>query len=155
MIIRRAETSDIPALHALLAQVNAVHHEGRPDLFKKGEKYSDDQLIDCVADDMNPIFVAEHNARVVGYAFCQHQQLQNDNIRTPVPTLYIDDLCVDSAARGQGVGTLLYEHVLAYAREHNYYNVTLNVWSCNPCAQAFYEHLGLKPYQIGMEQILL
>ncbi|RDX32395.1 GNAT family N-acetyltransferase, partial [Bifidobacterium breve] len=34
------------------------------------------------------------------------------------------------------------------------YNVTLNVWACNPKAQTFYERMGLTPYRIGMEQIL-
>jgi ribosomal protein S18 acetylase RimI-like enzyme len=52
------------------------------------------------------------------------------------------------------VGTALYQHVLAYARECGCYNVQLNVWSCNPGAQAFYEAMGMKPYKVGMETIL-
>ena len=69
-------------------------------------------------------------------------------------TLYIDDICVNENARGQGVGRALYEQILEYAREKGCYNVTLNVWSCNPGAMAFYEKLGLAPYKVGMEQIL-
>ena len=69
-------------------------------------------------------------------------------------TLYIDDICVDEAARGQGVGRMLFERIRDYARELGAYNVTLNVWSCNPGARAFYEKLGLVPYQTGMEMIL-
>ena len=61
---------------------------------------------------------------------------------------------MDEAARGQGVGRQLYEYIVAYAREKGCYNVTLNVWSCNPGAAAFYEKLGMKPYKVGMEQIL-
>ena len=69
-------------------------------------------------------------------------------------TVYIDDICVDEAARGLGVGRALYDHILAFAREKGAYNVTLNVWSCNPGAMAFYEKLGLVPYKVGMEKIL-
>ena len=69
-------------------------------------------------------------------------------------TLYIDDICVDETARGQGVGRALYDHILDYAREKGCYNVTLNVWNCNPGAMAFYEKLGLAPYKVGMEKIL-
>ena len=69
-------------------------------------------------------------------------------------TLYIDDLCVDASQRGQHVGSALYRHVLDFARNEGFYNVTLNVWSCNPGAQRFYEAMGLRPYRIGMEQIL-
>ena len=61
---------------------------------------------------------------------------------------------MDSACRGQGIGRQLYEHVLAYAREKGYYNVTLNVWSCNPEAMAFYQRMGLRPQKVGMEVIL-
>jgi len=44
--------------------------------------------------------------------------------------------------------------VIDFARREGFYNVTLNVWSCNPGAQAFYEAMGMKPYKIGMEQVL-
>ena len=40
------------------------------------------------------------------------------------------------------------------ARQRGCYNVTLNVWTCNPGAMQFYEKLGLKPYKVGMETIL-
>ena len=68
--------------------------------------------------------------------------------------LAVADKMKDEAARGRGVGRALYEHILAYARQIGCYNVTLNVWICNPGAMAFYEKLGLVPYRIGMEQIL-
>lgn len=73
---------------------------------------------------------------------------------TDIRSLYIDDLCVDAAARGAHVGRALYEYVLAYARERGFYNVTLNVWADNVSAVKFYEALGLKVQKIGMEQIL-
>ena len=68
--------------------------------------------------------------------------------------MYIDDICVDEKARGRHVGKAIYEHILAYARERGCYNVTLNVWNCNPGAMKFYEKLGLVPYKVGMETIL-
>ena len=61
---------------------------------------------------------------------------------------------VDEGARGLHVGSSLYHFVCSWAREHGFYNVTLNVWSCNPKAQGFYEAMGLKPYKVGMECIL-
>ena len=39
-------------------------------------------------------------------------------------------------------------------KSNDCYNVTLNVWSCNPSAMKFYEKCGLKPQKIGMEIIL-
>ena len=69
-------------------------------------------------------------------------------------TLYIDDICVDRGARGMGAGRAIYRHIVRYAREAGCYNVTLNVWTCNPGAMSFYEKLGLHPYKVGMEEIL-
>ena len=53
-----------------------------------------------------------------------------------------------------GVGAALYEYVKAYAKDQGFYNITLNVWTCNPGAVAFYEKMGLTPQKIGMEEIL-
>lgn len=69
-------------------------------------------------------------------------------------TLYLDDLCVDESCRGKQVGKSLYEAVLDLARSAGCYNVTLNVWSCNPGAMRFYEKCGLKQQKVGMELIL-
>lgn len=156
MKIRRAETGDMPRIDELLMQVELVHHKARPDLFKNGgRKYTDEELAAIIADDKRPILVAvDENNRLLGYAFCIFQQYLNNTIMTDIKTLYIDDLCVDEACRGQHIGRALYEAVLAYAREHGCYNVTLNVWSGNDNAQRFYESCGLKPQKIGMEVIL-
>lgn len=153
--IRRAELRDIPALDRLLYEVHRVHSDVRPDLFRAGaKKYTDAHLAVILQDEKTPVFVAEAAGTVVGYAFCIHKQFVNDNSMTDVKTLYIDDLCVDEAARGQHVGTQLYDYVLAFARRHGYYNVTLNVWADNENAVKFYEKVGLKIQKIGMEKIL-
>lgn len=143
-------------INRLLVQVNMVHHQGRPDLFRAGKKkYTDKQLRKLIHDDSRPIFVAvDEQERVLGYAFCIFQQHLDDNILTDILTLYIDDLCVDETIRGQHIGKSLYEAVLAFARESGCYNVTLNVWTLNEGAMKFYEKCGLKPQKVGMETIL-
>ena len=138
MYIRRGIDQDMEGINKLLRQVLTVHHRGRPDLFKAdAKKYRDDD--------------SEH---VMGYAFCILKRQLNDNILTDIKTLYIDDLCVDESSRGQHIGSRLYEYVLQYARREGCYNVTLNVWECNPGAKLFYEKCGLTPQKTGMEIIL-
>lgn len=150
-----AEEKDIERMHELLTQVNLVHHKGRPDLFKCGRKYTDEQLREILKDKKRPIFAAvDENDCLLGYAFCIFQQHLNDNILTDIKTLYIDDLCVDETKRGLHIGSTLYNAVLDFAREQGCYNVTLNVWSCNESAMKFYENCGLRPQKVGMEVIL-
>ena len=155
--IRRAETRDIPELHRLLRQVADVHHQGRPDLFRAdATKYTDDELAGILADETRPVFgmFAADDTTLLGYAFCVFQRNDGSHVLTDITTLYVDDICVDETLRGGGVGSALYRHVLAFARESGCHNLTLNVWSCNPGAQAFYERMGLTPYKVGMEQVL-
>ena len=156
MNIRRAELKDMSGINNLLRQVLMVHHNGRPDIFKaNAKKYTDEQLAELIQDDTKPIFVCVNEAEeVLGYAFCVWQQHLNSEILTDIKTLYIDDVCVDETRRGQHIGKSLYEYVVAYAKENNFYNVTLNVWSLNESAMKFYEACGLVPQKVGMEHIL-
>ena len=155
LTIRRARDSDLPAINKLLYEVHKVHSDARPDLFKAGaKKYMDEELRAIIAEDRTPVFVAEREGRVVGYAFCIHQQYVHHNNMTDIKTLYIDDLCVDEDARGAHIGQALYTYVLSYAKEQGCYNLTLNVWADNKGALAFYEKVGLSVQKIGMEKIL-
>lgn len=154
-LVRRAAEKDIPSLMELLKQVNKVHYDGRPDLFKLETKYSPDELSKIIADNDTPVFVCEgEGGKVLGHGFCVMQRPENTRLLTDILTLYIDDICVDESARGMHVGEAIYEHIIEYARGNGCYNITLNVWSCNPGAMKFYEKMGLVPYKVGMEKIL-
>ena len=156
MIVRKAEKKDIKRILELLVQVDMVHYAGRPDLFKgPATKYNGDQLEDIINNDSTPVFVCtDENDIPMGHAFCISKQIVNDPVLTDIRTLYIDDICVDENARGRHIGKSLYEYVVDYAREQGYYNITLNVWTCNPSAVKFYESMGLLPQKICMEKIL-
>lgn len=155
MNIRMAQEKDVNRMLELLKQVNLVHHEGRPDLFKVNTKYSKEQLKNIINDVNTPILVATNQDDVLmGYAFCIFKQHKNDSILTDIKTLYIDDLCVDENSRGQHIGKNLYNAVVSFAKDNNCYNLTLNVWNCNPNAMKFYEACGLVPQKITMEKIL-
>lgn len=118
-MIRFAELKDIPKIEDLLSQVDLVHHNGRPDIFKMGRKYSVEELKELLPDKSRPILV-----------------------------------CVDEKLRGRHIGKELYEAAVKLATESGCYNLTLNVWSCNPSALRFYEAQGLVPQKICMELIL-
>ncbi|MCR5119089.1 MAG: GNAT family N-acetyltransferase [Lachnospiraceae bacterium] len=156
MIIRRAEIKDIQGILKLLIQVDMVHHNGRPDLFKgPATKYNEEELAAIIADDTTPVFVCvDDDERVLAHAFCVHKQEKDNAVLTDIKTLYIDDICVDEEARGHHIGSKIYNEVLRYAKEQGFYNITLNVWSCNPAAMRFYEAMGLTPQKICMEKIL-
>lgn len=156
MKVRHAQEKDISEILKLLVQVDMVHHAGRPDLFKgPATKYQAEELKQILKNDATPVFVcADEEDHILGHAFCVHKQEKDNPVLSDVKTLYIDDICVEEQARGKHVGKMLYEYVKSYARENGFYNITLNVWTCNPSAMRFYEALGFVPQKIGMEMIL-
>lgn len=154
MNIRQAVKSDISQIEKLLFQVEKVHSDGRPDIFKEGEKkYTTEELNSLLEDKNKPIYVAVENNKILGYAFCIFEE-KGSNIMQDIKTLYIDDLCVSEEARGKKIGSKLYEYVLNIAKENGCYNVTLNVWACNESAKKFYDKCGLKVQKYGMEKII-
>ena len=154
-MIRRAKEKDIPKILDLLAQVCLVHHNGRPDIFKVGRKYSKEELKVMLSDEGRPILVCvDENDEVMGYCFGIYQQHKNNSVLTDIKTLYIDDLCVDEGLRGKHIGKELYQAAVKLAKDSGCYNLTLNVWSCNTSAIKFYEAQGLLPQKIGMELLL-
>jgi len=155
MTIRFATEADIPRMIDLLQQVGQVHHEIRPDLFRSGaQKYDASALQVLLQDPSRPIFIAQVEDMVAGYAFCILQETKDDPVLCDRKVLYIDDLCVDETIRGRGIATALYAEVLEYAKKLGCHSVTLNVWCGNDSAMAFYEKCGLKPQKIGMERIV-
>lgn len=155
VFIRKAEEKDLVRLYEMLAQVQQLHADGRPDIFKAGtNKYNMDEIRLFLANPLTPVFVADNDGVAVGYAFCDiKEQKESHNLR-PIKTYYLDDLCVDKNYRGKGIGKALYEHVRLKAKEEGCYHLTLNVWQLNPSALRFYEKLGMKPLKTVMEEIL-
>ena len=156
MTVRSADIRDVERIGQLLEQVLAIHHEGRPDLFRSsGRKFSDDELKSLLHNEEIPIFVAvDENDRVLGYAICIVQSLVGRSATLDRKTLHVDDLCVDEQCRHQHVGKTLYEHVCRYAKEQGCFNVTLNVWAFNHDAIRFYEACGMTPQKHCMETVL-
>ena len=149
-MIREANKFDIPEIIDLLKQVNLIHHQGRPDIFNIGTKYTKEELEQLIDDEQKPIYVFIDN-KILGYAFCIIKEIKDDNILVNRRGLYIDDLCVLESNRGNHIGTSLFFFFKEKAIELNCDSITLNVWSFNEGAMAFYQKMGMKPLKTVME----
>ncbi|CCK85625.1 GNAT family acetyltransferase [Lactobacillus equicursoris DSM 19284 = JCM 14600 = CIP 110162] len=156
MNIRRAQIKDIPAIIKLLSEVLELHAAIRPDIFKPGTtKYTNDELAKLIKDDQKPIYVAVNDEdEVLGYVFTQLQEQPFSTNMVQFKSIFIDDLCVDSAARSKGVGRALLDFVKEEGKRLGCYEITLNVWAGNDSAIRFYEKNGLKTKETTMEYIL-
>lgn len=156
MKIRRAQGKDIPAISKLLGEVLEIHAAIRPDIFIPGTtKYTAEELTEILNDNQKPVYVAvDENDEVLGYAFTQLQEQPFSTNMVQFKSLFIDDLCVDSSARSQGVGKALLNFVKQEAKRVGCYELTLNVWAGNNSAINFYKKNGLKVKETTMEFIL-
>ena len=71
MQIRLARQSDLEDINKLLYQVHKVHSDGRPDIFRSGnKKYTDEELAEIIDDKKRSIFVGVIDNHVAGHAYC-------------------------------------------------------------------------------------
>ena len=156
-MIRQALEKDIEKIGKLMYQIHKIHSDSRPDLFVVGaRKLSDDELKNLILDyEMRPIFVyTDDNDEILGYIMCQYEDTDGKNALVDRKVLYIDDFCVDESARGQQIGTKLYNFVTEVAKNNGCQSITLDVWNFNEGAKKFYEKIGFKPLKILMERKL-
>lgn len=156
MIIRKARMEDRLGIERLLKEVNNLHQKLRPDIFIENEiKYNEEKFNALISNGATPIFVAvDEDGNVIGHLFCQVRDHADVAVYKDFKTLFIDDLCVAESAHRQGIGKSLFDFALKYARQNGCYDVTLNVWSGNDSALAFYEKMGMFPKETQMEYIL-
>ena len=135
----------------MLGQILRLHAALRPDVFRDDrEKFTPEELGELFSREDRPAFAAEEDGICVGYALCEIRRPDAPQM-LPRKVLYLDDLCVDSAFRGRGIGKALVGFVRGYADEIGADSLELNVWECNSDAKAFYENLGFATQSRHME----
>lgn len=155
-MIRQAAQADIFRISELLQQILKIHANGRPDIFKNNtQKYSAEEIKAILGDADRPIYVYEkEDGTIAGYVFCVYQRTQQTNTLQQRTSLYIDDLCVDEAERGKGIGSALLSYVIEKGKKEKMDSVSLNVWHMNEQALSFYRKCGMKPLKTTMEYLL-
>ena len=155
MMIRKAEKKDINRLLELLSQVLEIHAAIRPDIFVPGTtKYTSGDLEAILENEKTPVFVAEEDGVVAGYAFCAIREPSGKENLVPHKTLFVDDLCVDEKKRGSGIGESLFRFVKEEAKRLGCDVVALAVWEGNGPARRFYDRMGMTPRETFMELFL-
>jgi len=152
--VRPAKKEDHPAVECLLRQIAQLHADLRPEIFRPAsQKYDAQQFAAMLSDPGAPILVAQdEHGEVLGYAMLQVKPVGADHpVLLPRTFLYLDDLCVDEAARGRGIGTALVGAVRKLAKSRGIDKIELNVWECNEAAMRFYKRLGFTTQRSALE----
>ena len=152
MQIRRMKLEDYKEVDRLMAQVHKIHVEGRPDLYVDVEHiYSMETFKKMVEDPDTISIAAEVDGTIAGICFVS---MRYRTCMVKRKTAYMDDLCVDKAYRGRGIGRQLFEYAKEQSRKMGAERLDLMVWEFNESAFAFYQKMGMKIQRYIMEEQL-
>ena len=151
-MVRYANREDLTRVNELRKQVNDLHVEGRPDIFKPGfSQEMQDFLYKIFESDNMDVIVAERDDIVCGFACVQYVDKPESPYSFARHFYDVDEFCVDVAFRRQGVATELIDFIKQEARLKGFDRVELNMWEFNEDARAFYEAVGFTTYRRYMQ----
>ena len=133
--IRQAQRSDLPGVLALYAQPElddgaVLALQDAEQIFARLARYPDYAL-----------YVAEHDKQIVG----SFALLIMDNLgHLGAPSAIVEDVVVDPALHGNGVGQAMMRFAADTARERNCYKLVLSSNAKREAAHRFYERLGFE-----------
>jgi len=152
MDIRLATPQDAEIISALNAEVQKVHADVLPHLFKppSQETFPASLVRQVLADPTTYIFIAYSNGTPVGYIYTQIIRRAETSLRYTWDRLYIHHISVNQAYQRHGVGQALLQTVVRLAKEHGISTIALDVWSLNTQARAFFAAQGFTVYNENM-----
>lgn len=150
-MIRLATERDKAAINELRRQVNDLHVQGRPDIFKPGFGPEIRDHVDMYLRQENGYAaVAEIGGRVAGMVMVDYIDRPEGPYSLARHFVHIAEICVHASFRRQGVGRALMDFVKSDARHKGYPRIELDVWAFND-ALAFYESEGFTTYRRYLE----
>ena len=156
MKIREVELRDVKQVAKIMDQVQKLHCENRPDIFK--ERTIDElekQVIETINENENVIIVAENDSQeIVGilkYKIRIIEEGSRPNLK-PNSILSISELGVEESWRGKGIGRQLMNEAENIKRRLGCERLELNCWSFNEKAMEFYASCGMKIQRVFLEK---
>lgn len=151
-MVRFAEEKDLEKINELRKQVNDIHVEGRPDIFKAGfcQELRDFAQI-LMNDENGDIIVAERDGIICGMVCVDYVNKPESPYGMARSFYHVQEIAVDENYRRQGVGKELLEFMIADAKRRNLNKIELDVWKFNNSAMEFYQAVGFKETRRWME----
>ncbi len=147
--IREAAEADFPAIHELMRQVHQLHLESRPDIYRDVDPLTEEYYLTMLSD--STVLLALDGEKAAGFCVFQIRPSYSNPLLVPRKMAFMDDLCVHSDYRRQGIGKQLFEAACQMSKDEGAATLELMVWSFNENAVRFYEELGMTAKNLTME----
>ena len=151
-MVRFAEEKDLDEINELRKQVNDIHVEGRPDVFKAGFGTEIRDFVKIIMNGENSdIIVAERNGIICGMACVDYVNKPESPYSKARNFYHVQEIAVDANYRRQGVAKELLEFMIEDAKQIKLGKIELDVWEFNDSAIEFYQAVGFRPTRRWME----
>lgn len=153
--IRLAAPGDFEEIARIATESQELHRQAHPRIFR-GETAGFDRAYvqSQIESEQAAVFLAEERQQIVGYVFIHIQLEEWQEIYRPHLVAKLSDIAVTEGARSQGVGGLLFERCVAWAREEGAERLELMVYEFNRNAREFYERRGMVTLARTMQLLL-
>lgn len=148
MKIRQMTSADNLLLSSLCMDVQRLHAENHPDIFKipLNDDFAAAFFEEALSDPLVTVFIAEENGQALGYVLCKMVERAEGPFTFAMRYLLIDQISVRPEAQGSGVGAALMAQAEALAREQGVSRIQLDSWGFNSGAHAFFEKMGFEKF---------
>lgn len=151
-IIRYAKRSELDRVNEIRLQVNNVHANGRPDIFRNDFCDEMQNIIYRVFDNENSdVIVAVKDETICGFATVEYITREETPYSLRRKFYQIAEFGVDENYRRMGVATQIINFCKNEAKSKGFGRLELDVWKFNKGAIEFYNSVGFKTYREYME----
>jgi ribosomal protein S18 acetylase RimI-like enzyme len=146
MIIRDATSKDFKEVSRIYEQVDRMHREQHPNIFKKPQipGRPDDYFQNICDGEFSKFVVAESETGVIGFAEAYVMTASDFPVLQPRQWVLIDGIAVDEDIRGTGAGQAMLDYLIDWSKSMAIEEIELKVYSFNTGALKFYERNGFK-----------
>ncbi len=143
MNIKISRNNDPQLIARLNHDVQKLHHEIEPDIFKTFSLERMTNVFTKLLDDSSiSAFVAFADETPAAYILFSEKYVEENDFKYGYSVLHIDQLCVDSPYKGRGIGKMLVDFAKQYAKDNNIKRVEMNYWTKNQNSGDFFRSQG-------------
>lgn len=147
MKIEIVSTKDANLLARLNHDVQEIHHDIEPEIFKPFnlddiETFFQKVLVNSSVE----AYIAMVDDVPAGYILLVENTTVENPFKYSCTTLHIDQICVESSYKGKGIGKALVDHAKRYAMEKQIKRIEMNYWTQNHNSGEFFRSQGFKNF---------
>src|SRR5215467_14754506 len=154
--VRAAIMEDAEAIACLTAEVQQLHREALPDIFKlpSDRLFSREKLATLLQDANSTVAVAESKGEIIGHVYGTILHCPENDFKKAEKYMYIQQIGVRKDVRRQGVGRALIAFIESRALASAVTGLQLDYWAFNTRARSFFESCGFSASHVMMRRRL-